>query len=382
MKTLFTCHYPFDVNAGAAGVTCRLGQEYQKLGHDVQYYFIDELPGKLPELAKFASFPEFTARHIWALCQREAIDVIDASSGDAWVWAKFLQHFSAHRPLIVTRDHGLEHSFHLQYLENAQRGEQKLSWKYPLYRGSVRLWEVEASMRHSDLVLLLNQVDLKYAIDELGVDPDRAHVVANGIPAAFIDLPFEPTPLAADSTIRIAQVSTYIPRKGIRYSAPALNRLLARYPQVQVTLLGTQCFECPEAAQVYADFDPGVRDRIQVIPRFSNEKLPELLKGHQIKLFPTLSEGFSVALTETMACGLAPVTTATAGPLEIVRDGENGLIIPPRDTEAIEQALERLINDREWLDQLRRNAYKTAQNYQWSRVARDNLQCYEKALSP
>jgi len=65
-----------------------------------------------------------------------------------------------------------------------------------------------------------------------------------------------------------------------------------------------------------------------------------------------------------------------------VQDGKDAIVIPCRDSDAIEQALDRLIGDRERLDRLRRNAYSTAQTYSWSRVAQDNLRCYEKALSP
>ncbi|NJR49591.1 MAG: glycosyltransferase family 4 protein, partial [Leptolyngbyaceae cyanobacterium CSU_1_3] len=308
MKTLFTCHYPFNPNAGAAGVTWRLGQEYQKLGHEVQYYSLNDLPQKVHRLMRFATFPMFVAGQISRLLEQQAIEVVDASTGDAWAWSTLLSKFHKRRPLLVARCHGLEHIEHLEYLEEARRGNLNLSWKYPLYRGSIRLWEAATSMRQADLVLLLNQRDRQHAIDHLGVHPDRAHVIANGIPDAYLRLPFEPTP-APDQPIRIAQVSSYIIRKGIQYGTPALNTILKRYPQVEVSMLGTEV----SAEAVYADFEPGVRDRVKVVPAYANNMLPALLQGHHIKLFPTISEGFGVALVEAMACGLAPITSAALG---------------------------------------------------------------------
>jgi glycosyltransferase involved in cell wall biosynthesis len=218
-------------------------------------------------------------------------------------------------------------------------------------------WEVATSIRYADLVLLLNHPDAEYVVEKLGVNSEQTRMVANGIPEEFLNLPFEPMPKAEDSTLCIAQVGNYIARKGIEYGAVALNAILARYPLVKVSFLGTSCSE----AEVHADFEPAVRDRIRVIPRYSHEALPDLLRGHHIKLFPTLWEGFSLALT-AMACCLAPVTTTTPGPMEIVSDGDNGILVPPRDSLAIEQALERLILDRPYLDRLRRNTYATAQN--------------------
>lgn len=374
MRTLFTFHYPFDPNAGGPGVTWRLGQEYEKLGHQVEFYSLDHLPKKLPPLARFILFPEFTAAKILQSLRHTEIDVIDASTADAWIWGLGLQKLQKQRPLLVARCHGLEHIEHLEYLEESQRGNLKLEWKYPLYRGSIRLWEVATSMRQSDLVLLLNQRDRDFVVEQLGVHPDRAHIVANGIPETMLNLPFEPTP-AEHEPIRIAQVSSYIVRKGIQYGTPALNAILKRYAQVEVSLFGTEC----SADQVYADFAPEVRDRVTVIPYYENHKLPELLKGHHIKVLPTISEGFGVALVEAMACGLAPVTTTAPGPLEIVRDRETGMIVPCRDREAFEQAIETLILDRAFLDRLRRNAYRSAQRYSWQNIAQDNLNFYEMA---
>ena len=377
MKIILTIHHELDRNAGAPGVTWKLGQEYQKLGHEVQYYTFDNLPDKLSGRVKSIMFPGFVASQISALVKKQAVDVVDASTGDAWIWAKMRRSSRENSPLLVTRSHGLEHSMYLENLEEARRGNLHLSWKYPLYHGGFRLWEVATSIRYADLVLLLNHPDAEYVVEKLGVNSEQTRIVANGIPEEFLNLPFEPMPKGEDSAICIAQVGNYIVRKGIEYGAVALNGILARYPQVKVSFLGTGCSE----AEVHADFEPAVRDRIRVISRYSHEALPDLLRGHHIKLFPTLSDGFGLALIEAMACGLAPVTTTTPGPMEIVSDGHNGILVPSRDSQAIEQALERLITDRPYLEKLRRNAYATAQKYSWHRIPRDNLTLYEAALS-
>ncbi|WP_333347689.1 glycosyltransferase [Microcoleus sp. w1-18aA5] len=88
-----------------------------------------------------------------------------------------------------------------------------------------------------------------------------------------------------------------------------------------------------------------------------------------------------VAFMDAIACGLAPVTTSTPGPMEVQRNRDNGILVPPRDTLAIENALERLIIDRPYLEKLRRNAYAATQKYSWHGNARDNLTLYEATLS-
>jgi glycosyltransferase involved in cell wall biosynthesis len=382
MKILLTLHEYLDPNSGAAGSTLSLGEQYVKQGHQVIYYAYDDLPDRMSLRLKDLVFPEFTVIKILKTLKEQHIDVIDASTGDAWIWGSFLRPLTKKTPLLVTRSHGLDHMEHLERLEDAKLGNMKLSWKYPLYRGSIQLWEIATSLRCADAAFLLNHQDADYAVNHLGVKPERAYVFPNGIPDEFLNLPFAETP-PSPSIIRIAQIGSYVQRKGIDYSVPALSRVLAKYDNVRVSLLGTEppTVGGGEALKVQADFDPAVRDRVTVIPYFVHKTLPDLLKDHQINLFPTLSEGFGKTLIEAMACGLAPITTPAPGPMDIVQDGHDAIVVPLRDTQAIEQALERLITDRAYLDQLRRNAYATAQKYSWQRIAQERLTVYEKELA-
>jgi glycosyltransferase involved in cell wall biosynthesis len=372
MKILLTIHHYLDPDSGAPGTVMKLGQAYEQLGHEVTYYAFDHLPQSVQAVSPEVVFPEFLAGHL--LRHAHQYDVVDTSTGDAWIWGSVLRRLRRKGPLLVTRSHGLEHAVHLQYLEDVRQGKQSLSWKYPIYRGGLRLWEVAQSLRDADLAFLLNQADLKYAVEVLGVRTERAYVTHNGIPDSFLN-----RPLPQDSqgeSLSIAQIGTYIARKGIQYSVPALNGVLARHPQVKLSLLGTDC----PVDTVLADFDPAVRGQVTVVPRFDHGQLPDLLAGHQIKLFTPLSEGFGKVLVEAMALGLAPITTAAPGPLEVVRPDHDALVVPMQDSRAIEQALERLMGDRTHLAHLRRNAHATAQRYGWSTLAQQRLRLYQQAM--
>ena len=374
MNILLTIHHHLDPNSGAAGVTLKLGQEYQKAGHQVSYFSFDDLPSKLPEIIKAIIFPYWLAAHL--LTKKQSIDVIDASTGDTWLWSTLFQRFFNCNCALITRSHGLEYFLHLENLAESARGNLNLSWKYPLYHGGFRLWEVKTSIKNADLTIMLNSRDRDFACQEWEVPYQKLAILSNGIPTEFIDLPWENISQSADSAIGIAQIGSFIDRKGIRYSIPALNSILKRFDCVKVSFLGTGC----AASQVLSNFSPDVRDEVTVIPTYNNEALPALLKGHQIKLFPTLFEGFGLALIEAMACGLAPIATSTPGFMEAIVNGKNGILIPPRDSKAIEDALEELICDRFQLDRIRRNAYNTTQDYSWANIARKNLDLYQRVI--
>lgn len=375
MKIFLAIHHKLDPNAGAPGSVIQLGRAYQKLDHTVELYGFDHLPSWVPRMADKFLFPELCAAHLAKTCAKEQYDVVDISTGDAWVWGALSRKRSQHRPLLVTHSHGLEHISHLELLEEARLGRLHLSWKYPIYHGGYRLWEVATSLRGSDIVFMLNRRDADYAIETLHVPSERIYVVGNGIPDTFINLSFDPGD-AYVAEIAIAQVGTYIPSKGIHYSAPALNEILIKYPQIKGSLLGTGL----SAEHILPDFSPLIRDRVQIIPQYAHSELPSLLTGHQILLFPSLSEGFPLALPEAMACGLVPISTDIPGPTEIVTNGKNGILIPARDAQAIVHAVEHLIQNRPYLEIFRKETYAAAQGYSWSHIAQQRLAIYQNVL--
>ncbi|NJM46914.1 MAG: N-acetyl-alpha-D-glucosaminyl L-malate synthase BshA [Alkalinema sp. RU_4_3] len=148
MKILLTIHHELDKNAGASGVTLKLGEAYRKLGHEVHFYSYDNLPRRLPGKSLQILFPFYLARHIQRLDRRIGIDVVHASSVDAWLWGLiFKRSRSTQNKILVTQSHGLEQTVHEQILAEAKQGRLKLSWKYPLYKGSILLWNQHSPFR-------------------------------------------------------------------------------------------------------------------------------------------------------------------------------------------------------------------------------------------
>jgi glycosyltransferase involved in cell wall biosynthesis len=375
MNILLTLHNPLDPNAGAASVTLKLGDAYKKLGHSVSFYSLDDLPKGLPYQVLYLMFPFYVAFHIISLSRRVELDVIHASSVDTWFWAFILRKFSfGSTPILAIQSHGLEHTIHERVLKDAKNGELKLSWIYPLYNGSILLWKTEVSCRTADYSFFLNQYDAETIKRRTGLSSDRVKVFINGIPDDFIGLKFEKT--SSDSTPQIALIGSYIDRKGIGYSVPALNVLMKKEPQLRIHFLGTGC--PPE--KVLMDFSAEVKDRVNIVPFFDKLQLPHLLKNCRILLFPSLSEGFPLALVEAMACGLAPIVTRIPGPTEIIKNNINGILIDARNQSQIEDAVLNLLKNRDHLEKLRLQAYETVQAYEWSDIASQHMKLYESRL--
>ncbi|MFF2094268.1 glycosyltransferase family 4 protein [Paenibacillus sp. NPDC058174] len=367
MNILLSIHHEMNKNAGAPGVTYQLYKQYQRLGHHAVLFSFDDLPSYVPGKWKGIVFPYFLFRRIRQLARAGQLDVVDASSGDAWLWA--LLRSRRHSPALVSRSHGLEHTMHENLLEEQRRGHVKLSWKYPLYHGGLRLQEVAISFRRADGALFLNHRDFEYAVSRLKVKSPFARVVRNGLPDEFLQLPIV---FQKEKEIRIAQIGSYIPRKGILYTAQALDGILREYPHVKMSFIGTGC----SRETVLRDYAEALHGQIEVVSEYSHEELPSLLADHHIKLFPTLSEGFPLSLIEAMACGLAPVTSFTTGSFLV--DGRDALIVPFRDSTAIQSKLRQLIEDPDYLLAVRKKAYETAQQHEWNRIAGEAIAFYEQ----
>ncbi len=354
----------------------RLAEAYRGLGHEVDIVSFDDLPTLFRKnFPKFVLpiFPIFIASRLFRL---RSVDVIDACAGDGWLLFALLRR-RRRRPLLVTRSHALEHTVAkvITRTPDAMRhaAETRPRARAYLYSYGLRLKEVEWSIRQSDMVLLLNRSDQSFARTRFGVPPTY-RIVRNGVNKAMLAGP-APAYAPQGEPLCIAQIGRFNEWKGIHYSVPALRAFLELHPGSRALFLGTGV---PDTV-VSESFPKELRDRIDVRRRYDNAQLPELLSGAHILLLPSLIEAFGVAIIEGMACGLAPVATATPGPTEIVTSGRNGLLVPPRSVEALLSAFESLDENRALLDKLRKQAHSDVQTYSWTEIASEQLELYGSA---
>ncbi len=365
MNILMTIHHRLDTNAGAPGVTVKLAQALRERGHRVELLSFDDMPA-LPALATNLLFPWFV---LYRVARRPDYDVLDLSAGDGWI-VNLLRRVFGWRPrqLSATRSHGMEPLVHEAVVAACRRRELTTTWKYPLYRGGLRIWECAKSFAWADLALVLNDMEYTYALDGLKMRGERIAVVENGIDeqfAAAARATLQSVPAPATPVRRIAFMGRANYWKGIDTLVASMNLLLARQPDVTVKLVGTGE---PEALTL-ARFDERVRAQVIAVPRYDNTRLQEVLADCQLLAYPSRFDGFPLSPLEAMACGLVPVTTNIPAVRTYVRDGENGLLVEPDDPAALSNALESLVDDPVRWRALRQGALETASGYSWAELA-------------
>jgi len=128
--------------------------------------------------------------------------------------------------------------------------------------------------------------------------------------------------------------------------------------------------------------DGPLRDRVPGALGFvSHDKLGPLYDRAAVVAVPSHREGFGVVCAEAMAHGRPVVAGAVGGLLDLVVHEETGLLVPPRDVEALRAALHRLLDDDELRARLGANARRRAEEkLSWDHVTDLTLQAYEEAL--
>jgi glycosyltransferase involved in cell wall biosynthesis len=128
--------------------------------------------------------------------------------------------------------------------------------------------------------------------------------------------------------------------------------------------------------------DGPLRDRVPFGRGFvPHEELQQLYARAAVVACPSRREGFGVACLEAMAHGRPVVATRVGGLLDLVVDGETGIVVPPRDPAALRSALERLLADPDLRRRLGAAGRDRARTYfSWEKVTDATLAAYAEAV--
>jgi phosphatidylinositol alpha-mannosyltransferase len=126
---------------------------------------------------------------------------------------------------------------------------------------------------------------------------------------------------------------------------------------------------------------PGVRERVRLLGDVPNDELPPIhAAGEVFVAAATGQESFGIALVEAMAAGLPVVATDIPGYREVVTDGVDGLLVPPRDPEALAAGLVRVLTEPQLAERLGRAGRERARSYDWSIVVDRLEELYGRAV--
>jgi len=142
-------------------------------------------------------------------------------------------------------------------------------------------------------------------------------------------------------------VGRLVQEKGLFELLLAFEQVLRRHPHARLVLVGDIGSHEPDQSskrRLLEQIDQSTAREALFRTGYRSD-IPELLRSSDAYIFPSWREGMPVSLLEAMAMELPVVATDIPGCREEVLDGETGLVVSPRDSAALAQAMEKLIND-------------------------------------
>ncbi|KMY68324.1 hypothetical protein AAU61_01095 [Desulfocarbo indianensis] len=189
-------------------------------------------------------------------------------------------------------------------------------------------------------------------------------VIPNGVDA---DLFFPPHVLPSNPQPRILFVGRLSGQKALPVLFRALASVQLRNIDWRLDLVG----DGPQKSMLKKlAHELSIEQKVRFLGWWSSERL--LSEGYQkadLFVLPSLDEGMPNALLEAMACGLPVIATRVPGSEEIIKDGENGLLVHPGQDEPLALALTNLLTSPSNRQLLGREARLYAQNHSWRSMA-------------
>jgi L-malate glycosyltransferase len=145
----------------------------------------------------------------------------------------------------------------------------------------------------------------------------------------------------------VGNVAALVPHKGQHYLVEAAHLVVQRLPDTRFIILGEGELREHLEKQVHEHH----LEKHVLLPGFRTDVLG-CIKGFDLFVMSSVTEGLGTSLLDAMACARPIVATRAGGIPEIVEDGINGLLVPPRDARALADAIVAALEDQALRDRL------------------------------
>jgi len=164
------------------------------------------------------------------------------------------------------------------------------------------------------------------------------------------------------------------PIKGFGYGVEAFAKLCKKNKNLYYLIVGRDMDSIRKMADKY-----GVSERLLTPGELKVYEVVELLQASDIYISPSLIESFGITTIEAMTAGLPCVVTDIEGSRDIV-NSEYGIIIPPGDVEALAEAVQYLIDNKNVIKRMGERSFFQSLKYDWGIIAKEYEDAYQRAI--
>lgn len=229
--------------------------------------------------------------------------------------------------------------------------------------------EIKALADKGDVVVSVSS-SLKNKLKQAGVATDL-RVILNGFELQYVcnDI--------YKRKYSIIQVGNLIRQKKNDITIRALSKLAGQYPEAKLMIVG----DGAERGNLEALCrELNVMDRVQFCGHLPNQKVLSQMAEAQFFCMPSVREGFGIVYLEAMASGCITIGTAGEGIADLIRDGENGFLVPPDDSKAIVKVVEWCLDHPKEAAAIAERGRSAALGLTWKKNAAEYLNLFESLI--
>jgi len=238
-------------------------------------------------------------------------------------------------------------------------------------RHPVGAWLTRSILLSCDRVTALSRA-LKERVVELGVDPDRVHIIPNGVDTTR----FVP-PDKGERENLILFVGSLIERKGVRYLLEAMPAIFGDFPDYRLVVVG----DGPQAGFLRALADQlRLGERVTFVGFQPQEAIRSWMQRARLLVLPSLEEGMGVVLVEALACGTPIVASHVDGIRDVITPGV-GVLVAPASSAALFAGMREILGDPvRWTAMSQSARARAVTHYGWDEIAGRFVDLYRSMI--
>ncbi|MBI2867361.1 MAG: glycosyltransferase family 4 protein [Chloroflexi bacterium] len=260
-----------------------------------------------------------------------------------------------------------------------ERGSAHIATQEDLLRDEYQRWGLPWRPLHKGLTErhLVEYEEADYII----VQSTFAHqsFVARGVPPAKllkiplgIDLSLFHTAEKRDSAFRVVYVGAITIQKGVLHLLEGFRK--AGLPNSELLLVGGLH---PEVKPFLARWE----GQFRLVGQVPHRTLTEWYTQASVFVLPSIQDGFAQVVLEAMACGLPAIASANSCGPDVIREGIDGYVVPPGDSDAIAEKLTLLYQRQDRLAEMRQAARQRAEEFSWERYGERAVRTFHDILA-
>ena len=369
MKIALVSPYDFTWPGGVTAHVSQLAHQFAGSGHQVTILAPHSPSRKVEEECNFVplgrsvpiptggsiarlSLSVWLHHRIRDLLSRESFDIVHLHEPLMPVLPLFVLQSSK------TLNVGTFHAFHGRF--------RNYGWSHPI----LKYW-----FRRLDGRIAVSPSARQYASRFF---PGDYRIIPNGIDPDHFSVEGQPIPDLDDGKINILFVGRMEKRKGLRYLLEAYSKLKWDFSNIRLVVVGPgnldkDCYRILSERNLQDVVFPG---------NVPYRELPRYYRSAHICCAPaTGRESFGIVLLEAMASGKPIVASRIEGYSAVLTHGEQGLLVPPKDSTSLAEAISLLIRDPELGYRLAARGRETVEQYRWEKVAGQVMDYYTDIMA-